>query len=865
MKKDEVLLRTAIRAVQSDEPSAAEFAAASSRVAHRLSIDNVGVATMAIESCEDVRQLFPALRAGVLSAPRTLLVEAHLRDCSRCRHHLRGSGASLNWSKPELARLSLWPTRTLALAVASAFALLVGGSFVYRAYWQIPPGVRAEVQSIDGSAYRFAAEGDHPLAVGDSLADGEHVRTSGGGHAVLRLADGSTVEVNERSVLEVGARGRNTTVTLEDGDLIVEAAKRDTGHLYVKTPDCRVAVTGTVFSINTGIKGSRVAVLQGTVDVQHSGIDSLIRAGDQVATSDNLTPAPVAQQIAWSHDRDKYLPLLAQFATLERSIEQIPFPQPRFSSDILDEVPADTVLYISIPNLGQFLSEANQVFQDQLKQSPALQQWWNQAHAQNTTDLNELIEKVHQTSQYLGDEIVVVAIQQSKNPAVALLADVKQGGLDDYLRKQFPSPDSRAGLQILDESALAAAHVSAEGNTSKSGGYALIRSDKAVFSNSIAALKIVDAQLNSGSSGFASSPFGKQVASAYTRGAGILLAADLQQMMAGKHAFADVAKHEKHAFEESGIEDVSYLIAEHRETNGEPENRLHLQFSGPRQGVASWLASPAPIGSLAFITPNAAIAVAALSKDPAAIADDIMSMTMSKHGDENQEWTEAENKLQINFRADLAATLGGDFLLALDGPVLPTPSWKAVIEVNDSQQLEQTLEKLANASRTQMKGNNVHSIVIESADVSGQLFYSLRDTSTGNTFAQYTFANGYMIVAPTRALIMEALQTYASGNSLAHSAAFRALLPKDANENYSAIAYQNLTPVLTPLLSQFSGDSADALRQLAADARPTAICARGDESSIVASSDTHLFGFEFLTLGNLIGHGNKNATPSVRE
>ena len=865
MKKDEVLLRTAIRAVQSDEPSAAEFTAASSRVAHRLSIDDVGVATMAIEGCEDVRQLFPALRAGVLSAPRTLLVEAHLRDCSRCRHHFGGSGASLDWSKPEVARLSLWPARTLAWAAASAFALLVGGSFVYRAYWQIPPGVRAEVQSIDGSAYRFAAEGDRPLAVGDSLADGEQVRTSGGGHAVLRLRDGSTVEVNERSVLEVGARGRNTTVTLEDGDLIVEAAKHDTGHLYIKTPDCRVAVAGTVFSINTGIKGSRVAVLQGTVDVQHSGIDSLIRAGDQVATSDNLTPAPVAQQIAWSHDRDKYLPLLAQFATLEHSIEQIPFPQSRFSSDILDEVPANTLLYISIPNLGQFLSEANQVFQDQLTQSPALQQWWNQAHAQNTNDFNELIEKIHQTSQYLGDEIVVVAIQQAKKPAVALLADVKQGGLDEYLRKQFPSPDSKAGLQILDESALAAADVSAEGNTSKSGGYALVRSDKAVFSNSIAALKIVDAQLNSGSSGFASSPFGKQVASAYTRGAGILLAADLQQMMAGKHAFANVAKHEKQAFEESGMEDVSYLIAEHRETNGEPENRLHLQFSGPRQGVASWLASPAPIGSLAFITPNAAIAVAALSKDPAAIADDIMSMTMSKHGGQNQEWTEAENKLQINFRADLAATLGGDFLLALDGPVLPTPSWKAVIEVNDSQQLEQTLEKLANASRTQMKGNNVHSIVIESADVSGQHFYSLRDTSTGNTFAQYTFANGYMIVAPTRALIMEALQTYTSGNSLAHSAAFRALLPKDANENYSAIAYQNLTPVLTPLLSEFSGDSADALRQLAADARPTAICARGDQSSIVASSDTHLLGFEFLTLGNLIGHGNKNATPSVRE
>lgn len=863
MKQDQMLLTAAIRAMQAAEPDASELAAASGRVAHRLGIDNVSAATTSIESCDDVRQLFPALRAGVLSTPRTLLVEAHLRDCSACRHQFHGSNASLDWSKPQAARVSLWPARTLAWAAASALGLLVAGSFVYRAYWQVPPGVRAEVQSIDGSAYRISDSGDRPLAVGDNLADGEHVRTSGGGHAVLRLADGSTVEVNERSVLEVGARGRNTTVTLDDGDLIVQAAKRDTGHLYVKTPDCRVAVTGTVFSINTGIKGSRVAVLQGTVDVEHSGVDSLIHAGDQITTNDNLTPAPVAQQISWSHDRDKYLPLLAQFTTLERRIEQIPFPQTRFSSDILDKVPADTLLYISIPNLGEFLSEANTVFQDQLKQSPALQQWWNEGHAQNTDDFNALMEKIHQTSQYLGDELVVVAVQQEKHPAVAIMADLKQGGLDDYLSKQFPSTDSHAGLHILDEGALAAAHVSSNEDARKSGGYALIRSDKAVFSNSIATLKIIDAQLNSGSSGFASSPFGKQVASAYTRGAGILLAADLQQMMAGKHAFAHVAKHDKQAIEKSGIEDVSYLIAEHRETNGEPENRLHLQFNGPRQGVASWLAAPAPIGSLAFITPNAAVAVAALSKDPAAIADDIMSMAVSKHGDEK--WTEAEDKLQINFRTDLAATLGGDFLIALDGPVLPTPSWKAIIEVNDSQRLEQTLEKLTDAFRAQMKGKTGHSAVIESADVSGQRFYSLRDTGSGTVLAQYTFANGYMIIAPTRALIMEALQTYASGDSLAHSTSFRALLPKDANENYSAVAYQNLTPVLTPLLSQFSGDSADAIRQLAADARPTAICARGEQNSIEASSDSHLFGFEFLTLGNLIGHGNKNAVPNVKD
>ena len=864
MNREEMLLRNAVQALQADEPEATQLTASGRRVADKLGIEILSESPVdAITSCDDVQHLFGSYRAGTLPPARSLLIEAHLRDCSGCRRQFKGgSGARvLDWSAPKPRRAFAWHPQITAWALASAAAILVTSLFVYKAYWQVPPGVRAEVQSIDGSAYRISGKGDRPLLPGETLGEGETLRTSGGGHAVLRLMDGSTVEVNQRSVVAVGARGHNMTIALENGAVIVQAAKRTSGHLYVKTPDCRVAVTGTVFSVNSGLKGSRVAVLEGSVHVLHAGIDTLTTAGNQFTTNDNLSPEPVQDQIAWSHDRDKYLVLLAQFGALKKQIEQIPFPQPRYSSDLLDRVPVNTTLYISVPNLGDFLSEANQTFHDQLKKSPVLQEWWNSGHANNTADLDAMVAKVHQMSTYLGDEIVIVGARPAKESGFAIIADVKQAGLDDLLKQQFPASNSKPGITVLDQNSLGAAQASSSGNRSV---YAVVREHEAIFSNSTATLALINAQLNAGSSGFAASGFGQQISAAYDRGAGIILAANLHQMNGNRATKMHASKQASEAMAKSGIDKVSYLIAEHREVNGQPENRVALQFTGARQGVVSWLAAPAPIGSLNFVTPNAAIAVAGLSKDPKAIADDLIAMAAA-NGSQTNGLTEAEEKLQINFRDDIAANLGGDFLLSLDGPVLPTPSWKAVIEVNNSDRLEQALERMTAAIRQQAPANAPHSITIEPSDADGQRYYSVQDTITGNTVAQYTYADGYMIVAPSRALLIQAMQTYSTGNSLANSAAFKALFPKDANENYSAVAYQNLTPVLTPLLSQLSGETASAVSELAADARPTVICARGEESRIVAASDSRLFGFDFLTLETLIHSGNKHVNASVRQ
>jgi len=853
---DRSLLDRATRALQADVPNDEAINAAAVRTAKGLCIDmNHEASSTAIRSCDDVQQLFKPYRAGVLPEARALLVRTHLQDCGVCLRRFREASA-LDWEAPRIASTSPRHPQLWGWALAFSCVLLVSAFFVYKAYWQVPPGVRAEVQSIDGSAYLVSVNGGRQLSSGAKLSEGDQLRTASGSHAVLRLSDGSLVEVDQRSTLGVGARGRNATVALDQGALIVQAAHRSSGHLYVRTRDCRIAVTGTVFSVNSGIKGSRVAVLRGSVDVAHSGVHAVLHPGDQMATSDSLSPEPLAEQFAWSSDRQEYIGIMAQLANVEHRIAQVPFPQSRYSSDLLARVPADTLLYISIPNLGDYLSQANAIFQDQLNQSPELQQWWAHGHKQSPADLNTIVAKIHDVSQYLGDEIVVAASGEGDQRGVAALAQIQRSGLAAELQQQFS--DANSGLVVLDEAALGAANPTAMAH----GGYALVRDHEVVFSNSIATLKQINAQLDQGASGFATGDFGKQIGAAYERGAGIILAANLHAMIQNRTTRTLQAAAKARAFENSGLGDLQYLIAEHRESNGVPQNHLNLQFAGTRQRMASWLAGPAPIGSLDYVSPDAAIAVAALSKDPAAIADDLLAIASASKGTK-VDLSEIDAKLQISVRDDLMANLGGDFLLALDGPVLPTPSWKLVIQVNNAGQFENTLERLAQAINSQEQGAKGHAIAIEPSVVGSQPYYAIRDLATGIVKANYTFSNGFMIVAPQRALLMEALQTQASGNSLARSTTFRALLPHDQNENYSAIAYQNLSPVLTPLLSQLSGTTADALRKLAADSRPTIVCAWGKDSGIEAASDSRLFGFDFLTLGAILNSGNKSAGQFV--
>jgi hypothetical protein len=347
----------------------------------------------------------------------------------------------------------------------------------------------------------------------------------------------------------------------------------------------------------------------------------------------------------------------------------------------------------------------------------------------------------------------------------------------------------------------------------------------------------MSAQLDAGATLFAETDFGQRIANVYSRGTETLVAANLGQIINSSHP----TQGDSRALQNSGFNDIKYLIASRGESSSQGDNRITLEFNGPRRGIASWLAAPAPIGSLDYVSSNAGAAVSFVAKQPALMLDDIFSTIGASNPDFSQDLEKANAELGLNIRNDLASALGGEMTLALDGPVLPTPSWKVVVEVNNSGALQLALEKMVQAENREAQKSNQPGLTLKQAQSGGRTFYTIQSQSGLATEYDYTFADGYMIIAPSRALLLAALQTHANGNSLARSASFHALLPSDNQANFSAMIYQNLSPILNPLASQLTSQQLAFLQQMAADSKPSVFCAYGESDRIEVASSAKLF------------------------
>jgi hypothetical protein len=171
--------------------------------------------------------------------------------------------------------------------------------------------------------------------------------------------------------------------------------------------------------------------------------------------------------------------------------------------------------------------------------------------------------------------------------------------------------------------------------------------------------------------------------------------------------------------------------------------------------------------------------------------------------------TEAE--LGFSLRDDLAASLGGDVAFAFDGPVLPRPAWKLVVEVRDPARFETALARLVEVHNREAAKEGKPQLRLGQEEADGRVFLRLGRIDAGQSadLAYLSFDQGYLIVAPSRALILEAISRRSSGASLVNSQAFLDRLPQGEGPNFSALAWYNAGDQVASIASWLSAAASE--------------------------------------------------------
>lgn len=164
----------------------------------------------------------PSLYAGLDRAALMKQIEVPVASVPR---RPRPPEKSPRWHWP-----STWNPWTLAASVALAISL---------AFWALRPQPNTTV-----------------TAIGEQRS--------------LRLPDGSLIYLNARSRLEVRYDDTSREVLLEDGEALFDVAPQPRRPFKVRTRSAVIEALGTQFNVSSRASETRVAVLEGKVQVSHA-------------------------------------------------------------------------------------------------------------------------------------------------------------------------------------------------------------------------------------------------------------------------------------------------------------------------------------------------------------------------------------------------------------------------------------------------------------------------------------------------------------------------------------------------------------------------------------------------------------------
>lgn len=161
-------------------------------------------------------------------------------------------------------------------------ALLQSRESIRRRVRTLGSGV-ASVVAVVGLAL-FA--GERYLPVDYWLAD---QRTATGEQRTLHLSDGTVINLNTHSAVDVRFDEKQRRVILQDGEILVETGHGDARPFIVETREGSMRALGTRFAVKREDEGTRLSVLKSAVAAhpESSPEEQILREGQQVLMRSN--------------------------------------------------------------------------------------------------------------------------------------------------------------------------------------------------------------------------------------------------------------------------------------------------------------------------------------------------------------------------------------------------------------------------------------------------------------------------------------------------------------------------------------------------------------------------------------------------
>ncbi|MCL2878116.1 MAG: FecR family protein [Acidobacteria bacterium] len=766
-------LEKALEAMRNESVSDAELTRAHNSVLQKLIPPEETLCARFQVQFEDYLQLR-------LTDSRLMLIEDHLGRCTRCRARLaelRGEQIVVEMpSRPpsRVRRRASWAAAAAALCAAIYMGLGAVDTALLR-------GPRATVESVGGSLY-LVSEGI--LNPGANIGENQTVHTGPDSRAVLRLNDGSLVEINERTELSINAARSGKSIRLHSGDIIVQAAKqRRQGGLRIATRDSVTSVNGTIFAVSSGLAGSRVSVIEGSVTVARGGVESLLMPGQQTASNPALL-GPINETVAWSRNADEYFSILASLYKIEQELAAFPAEPMRTQSALFELLPPGTIVYGAIPNISGTLSRAADLIDRHSAENPAFGAWWDSASGRS---LSLFLSRIYVVAHLLGDEVVFGLAGNSPEKIPFVIAEIQSGKQDELAF----TLDVAVGDHI---------------------NMLPIRLTDSLMTVSNSGKNL--AWLNENLGYEEQSPFIDEIRARYEEGASWLLALNIEAIEAmeslrGADSTAAFRKNpdgKKDGF--ASVNQLKYLFLEQRSPLGAEENSLTVSFKGPRTGLASFLASSGSVGAAEYLSNDVIVAGFVSTREPAQMLDEMAELFAGINSVFAGNAAAVEFTEEIQLATEFASVFGTESAFGIEGISVSGPVWMFAAPVYDSAAFDETVSRLtAGANAPAAQNGSGEYLAYEETVSDGRAWRSLK--SSEKPFAiTWTYDRGHIVAASDRGAAQRALAAKNGGGALVWSSEFQRQIAVSAGINPSAFVWVNTRGMLSGLAGLLTSNQA---------------------------------------------------------